>query len=58
MVWNYSERKNKTIRINRLIRLNLNANEQHTKQLTTNPTQKYAKSIYDKIGNILERNRI
>eukprot|EP01083_Nonionella_stella_P142144 439162_1 len=71
LVWNYTERKNKTLRTNRQIKLDINeeckahasmasytedAIKRHL--IPTHPKQKKVESMYDRIGNIMEQKRM
>eukprot|EP01083_Nonionella_stella_P079850 219215_1 len=67
LVWNYTERKNKTVRPNRQIKFDLNQKKElksYTEDvikrhlIPTQPKQKKVQSIYDRIGNIMERKRM
>ena len=66
-VYNYTERKNQTMRPNALIKVDLKKSfegdgdwtddevEKHS--LRTNPTIKRIKSVHDRIGNVMEKKR-
>ena len=69
MIWNYTERKNKTLRPNRQIKFDLNEecktdpNGEYTEDqikrhlIETKPRTKMIKSIYQRIGDVLENKR-
>eukprot|EP01083_Nonionella_stella_P173944 601627_1 len=71
LVWNYTERKNKTLRANRQIKLDPNEEcKEHQQQqnytedviqrhlIATCAKQKKVESMYDRIGNIMEKKRM